>query len=68
MSQFYSRFFITKRTEYFYSTHILYSFSDIKALLAVYSRSKNNFTMRPLNWKLLKSTLFDFLRFGVTYH
>jgi transposase InsO family protein len=57
-----------KDNEYFYATHKFFSFSDFKSQLAVHSRYYNNFPMRPLNWKSPKRTLYDFLRFGVTYH
>jgi len=57
-----------KDNEYFYATHTFYSFNDFKAQLAVHLRKYNNFPMRPLNWNSPKTTLFNFLRLGVTYH
>ncbi|MGI6336348.1 MAG: DDE-type integrase/transposase/recombinase [Eubacteriales bacterium] len=57
-----------KDNEYFYATHTFYSFNDFKAQLAVHLRKYNNFPMRPLNWNSPKTTLFNFLPLGVTYH
>ena len=56
-----------KDNEYFYATHRFYSFTDFQNQLKVHNRKYNNFPMRPLGWKSPKDTLFDFLRYGVTY-
>jgi len=42
--------------------------NDFKAQLAVHLRKYNNFPMWPLNWNSPKTTLFNFLCLGVTYH
>ena len=57
-----------KDNEYFYATHRFYSFHDFKTQLAVHNRNYNKFPMRPLKWQSPKTTLYDFLQFGVTYH
>ena len=56
-----------KDNEYFYATHKFYSFNDFKKQLAVHLRKYNDFPMRPLKWSSPRSTLLNFLRFGVTY-
>jgi len=57
-----------KDNEYLYATHKFFSFDDFKNQLAVHNRWYNNFPMRPLGWISPKATLFNFLRYGVTYH
>ena len=56
-----------KDNEYFYAVHRFYSFEDFQKQLKVYNYKYNLFPMRPLRWKSPKDTLFDFLRYGVTY-
>ena len=56
-----------KDNEYFYATHKFYSFEDFRSQLAVWQRKYNDFPMRPLKWSSPRSTLLNFLRFGVTY-
>lgn len=53
-----------KDNEYFYASHIFYSFEDFQKQLAVHSRKYNSFPMRPLKWKSPKQYLFDFLSTG----
>lgn len=56
-----------KDNEYFYAVHRFYSFEDFQKQLKVHNYKYNLFPMRPLRWKSPKDTLFDFLRYGVTY-
>ena len=57
-----------KDNEYFYAIHKFYSFNDFKKQLAVYSRTYNNFPMRPLKWQSPKAVLHNLLTLSVTYH
>ena len=57
-----------KDNENFYATHKFYSFDDFKSQLKRYNyREYNKFPMRPLGWKSPHDTLYDFIRYGVTY-
>lgn len=57
-----------KDNERFYATHTFYSFNDFSKQLNIYNRRDyNNFPMRPLGWKSPRTTLINFLKYGVTY-
>lgn len=57
-----------KDNENFYAIHKFYSFEDFSNQLKRYNyREYNKFPMRPLGWKTPHDTLYDFIRFGVTY-
>lgn len=57
-----------KDNEYFYATHKFYSLEDFSKQLKRYNyRDYNCFPMRPLGWKSPQQTLYDFIRYGVTY-
>ncbi|BCJ95408.1 hypothetical protein acsn021_29770 [Anaerocolumna cellulosilytica] len=57
-----------KDNERFYATHSFFSFDDFSKQLNIYNRRDyNNFPMRPLGWKAPRTTLINFLKYGVTY-
>lgn len=57
-----------KDNEYFYATHTFYSLEDFSKQLKRYNyKDYNCFPMRPLGWKSPQETLYDFIRYGVTY-
>ena len=57
-----------KDNENFYAIHRFYSFEDFSTQLKRYNyREYNKFPMRPLGWKSPQDTLYDFIRYGVTY-
>ena len=56
-----------KDNEYFYATHIFYSFDDFKNQLAVHNRKYNNFPMRPLNWKSPADYIYAFINNGEVF-
>lgn len=56
-----------KDNEYFYATHLFFSFDDFRSQLAVHSRKYNAFPMRPLKWQSPKKVLHNFFTLGVTY-
>lgn len=53
-----------KDNEYFYATHMFYSFDDYKKQLKVHNRNYNKFPMRPLNWKAPIDYINAFLENG----
>ena len=56
-----------KDNEYFYASHMFYSFDDFRKQLAVWNRKYNDFPMRPLNWQSPKNVLSRFPN-SVTHH
>ena len=57
-----------KDNENFYAIHKFYSLKDFSTQLKRYNyREYNMFPMRPLGWKSPQETLYDFIRYGVTY-
>lgn len=57
-----------KDNENFYAIHKFYSFEDFSNQLKRYNyREYNKFPMRPLRWRSPQDTLYDFIRYGVTY-
>jgi len=49
-----------KDNEYFYASHMFYSFEDFKKQLAVWQHKYNNFPMRPLSWRSPMQVLTSF--------